>query len=302
VVPSAAVPPAAPVLPPILVPVPPVVDVDFVGGSTLPAPAPVLMISPAEPFKLPPIVDAKAYLNLSSILQFYLRCPEFFTLHSDDALITDSRNAEASAYWDGKIRLAVQDRSLCFLFKNKGLMYDGKGFEILAALNQHCHPDTVANEFTTLLSLFNDSMGESEEIMAFRSQFDGMINNMAHCKIVIPPILMVMFFLRLSHPFYDDLLEQFWLGYESLEGASLDLIVADVCYHEAFKILGSNVKVPAGKTPKVAAAAASSAIDKQGKQWGNPYMWLASFNIKSIKKHWMHSLAGTDFFPYLPSG
>jgi hypothetical protein len=36
---------------------------------------------------------------------------------------------------------------------------------MLAALNQHCRPDLVANAFTTLLSLFNDSMGASEKIM-----------------------------------------------------------------------------------------------------------------------------------------
>ncbi len=61
--------------------------------------------------------------------------------------------------------MAVQDGSLCFLFENKGLMYNGKGFEMLAALNQHCCPDLVANAFTTLLLIFNDSMGASEEIM-----------------------------------------------------------------------------------------------------------------------------------------
>jgi hypothetical protein len=93
---SVVVPPAAPVLPPVPVPAPPVIDVGSVGGSTLPAPALVLIICPAEPFKLPPIVDAKAYLNLSSILQYYLCCPEFSILCLDDVLVTNSRNAEAS--------------------------------------------------------------------------------------------------------------------------------------------------------------------------------------------------------------
>ncbi len=50
---------------------------------------------------------------------------------------------------------------------------------MLDALNQHCRPDFVANAFTTLLSLFNDNMGKSEEIMAFYSHFDGMVNDMA---------------------------------------------------------------------------------------------------------------------------
>jgi hypothetical protein len=78
-------------------------------------------------------------------------------------------------------------------------MYDGKGFEMLAALNQHCHPDSVANNFTNFLLLFNNSMGVSEKIMAFCSQFDGMVNNMAHCKKILPPILIMMFFLRSLH-------------------------------------------------------------------------------------------------------
>ncbi len=145
-------------------------------------------------------------------------------------------------------------------------MYDFKGFEMLDALNQHCRPDSIANAFTTLLSLFNDNMGESEEIMAFRSCFDGIVNNMARCKLVIPPILMVMFFLCLLHSCYDDLLEQFWSHYKTLKGSSLNLIVADVRYHNKFKFDGLDKKAPAPSGPKAAAAATSPHVDKQGKE------------------------------------
>jgi hypothetical protein len=141
--------------------------------------APVLLICPAKPFKLPPIADSKAYLNLTSIIQYYLHCSEFSTQQLDIALVTDLRNAEASCFCEGQIQVAVQEDSLHFLFENKGSIYDGKGFEMLDALNQHCHPDSIANAFTTLLSLFNDNMGELEDIIAFRSCFDGMVNNMA---------------------------------------------------------------------------------------------------------------------------
>jgi hypothetical protein len=169
----------------------------------------VLLICPAKTFKLPPIADSKAYLNLTSIIQYYLCCPEFSTQQSDDALVTDLTNAKASCFWEGQIWVVVQEGLLHFLFENKGSMYDGKGYEMLDALNQHCRPDSVSNAFSTLLLLFNDSMGESEETMAFHSHFDGIVDNMAQCKIVIPPILMVVFFLCLLHSCYDDLLEQF---------------------------------------------------------------------------------------------
>ncbi len=63
--------------------------------------------------------------------------------------------------------MAVQDGSLRFLFENKGSMFDGKGFKMLAALNQQCHPDSVANAFMTLMSLFNDNMGKVKETLVF---------------------------------------------------------------------------------------------------------------------------------------
>jgi hypothetical protein len=106
-----------------------------------------------------------------------------------------------------------------------------------------------------------------------------------------------MFFLRSLHSSYDDLLEQFCSHYKSLEGPSLDSIVADVRYHDKFQFVESDKKLPAAKTPKAAAAAASSQVDKQGKEWNNLYEWLASFNIKGMKKHWTCLLAGTGFCP-----
>ncbi len=175
-------------------------------------------------------------------------------------------------------------------------MYDGKGFKMLSALNEHCRPNSVANAFTTLMSLFNDSIGESEEIMVFRLQFDGMVNDMVWCKVVIPQILMV-FFLRSLHPCYNDLLEQFRSHYKSLDGASLDSIVADVWYHDEFKLVGLDKKLPPDRDPWAAAASAPPAVDWQGKQWNNPYEWLSKLNIDSVKWRWKRSLAGNDFCP-----
>ncbi len=174
-------------------------------------------------------------------------------------------------------------------------MYNGKGFEMLAALNQHCCPDLVANAFTTLMLLFNDSMGKSEEIMSLNLRFNGMINEMACYKIVILPILMVMFFLCSLPSHYAPLLDQFWLRLCCLETASLDLVVSDVRFHNKFKVIGEDKKAPPGKGPKAVAATASPAVDRQGKNWNNPYEWLSKLNIDSVKRHWKHSLAGNGF-------
>ncbi len=84
-----------------------------------------------------------------------------------------------------------------------------KGFEIIDVLNHHCHPDSVTNAFTTLMSLFNDVQGDSEPIVKFWSRFDGMIMDLSCCKDVIPPLLLVMIFIRALHLRYSDILDQF---------------------------------------------------------------------------------------------
>ncbi len=67
------------------------IDVVSTGSTAVPPPlAPIPAIRPAKPFKLPAIPDVKSFLNLSSIIQYYLRRPEFSTQRSDDELITDS--------------------------------------------------------------------------------------------------------------------------------------------------------------------------------------------------------------------
>jgi hypothetical protein len=87
---------------------------------------------------------------------------------------------------------------------------------MLVSLDQHCHPDTVANVFTTLMSLFNKVQGESEPIMEFCSRYDGTIMDMSQCKFFIFPILLVMFFLWAFHGRYMDLLlDHFVLLFQS---------------------------------------------------------------------------------------
>ena len=143
-------------------------------GVTTPAPAPpapapsssLLVLSPTvvplwplEPFKLSVIKDAKAYLDVHDMIQYYLCQPEYATQRPDDALVTPPSNVVAGLFWEKQLWNAVRKGSLCFLFDNKGALYHGKGFEMLSVLDQHCRPDMIANAFSTLMSLFNDMQG-----------------------------------------------------------------------------------------------------------------------------------------------
>jgi len=120
-----------------------------------------------EPFKLPVIKDSTAYLDVHDMIQYYLHQPKYATQHSDEALVTTPSNVIASLFWEGRIWNAVCEGSLRFLFDNKGTLYHGKGFEMLAVLDQHCRPDTIVNAFSMLMSLFNDVQSPPELSSSF---------------------------------------------------------------------------------------------------------------------------------------
>jgi hypothetical protein len=136
------------------------------GTNTAPPPTVVASLS-LEPLKLSPLKDAQAFLDHCDLIQYYLHVPEFSTGRAGNTLLTDSLNADASQMWEGQLRLAVKGGSIKYLFDNKGDLYHGRGFEMLAALMQHCRPDSIANAFPSLLSLFNDVQGADEPILQY---------------------------------------------------------------------------------------------------------------------------------------
>jgi hypothetical protein len=163
-----------------------------------PSPPPLVTpICPAKPFELPVIKDAKAYHDTQDLLQYYLCLPEYSTNHLDDALVISATNLEASCFWEGQIRVAGQDAPLWFLFKNKGSLYNGKGFKMLNLTNivaqirgECCH---------YVNSLFNNIQGQLEPVLEFHSCFDVMVTDMVCSKIILPPILIITLFLRALH-------------------------------------------------------------------------------------------------------
>jgi hypothetical protein len=82
--------------------------------------------------------------------------------------------------------------------------------------------------------IFNKLQGKKGPILAFRTHFDGLILEMACCKVVIPPLLLVMLFMQALHSLYLDIVEQFRTWYKSLETMSIEMIIVNVTYHNKF--------------------------------------------------------------------
>ena len=108
-----------------------------------------------------------------------------------------------------------------------------------------------------------------------------MVLDMFWSKIVLPPILLVMLFLGVLHSRYSDLLDQFRSRYKSLETATIDSVVEDARYHDEFKLVGLDKKVPA--TPR----ATTANVNKDGKEWALPFEWQFTYATKSLKTGWV---------------
>ena len=196
--------------------------------------------------------------------------PNFCTGRTDDSLVTDASNQEASRIWEGELHTAVKEGTLRFLFENKGTQYHGRGFGMLAALMQHCRPDTVTNAFSSLLSLFNDVQGENESILEYRFRFDVLTLELNQCRVIIPPLLMILLFVRALHSRYECIVKQFRSRSKNNETATLDSIVADAVFNDGFIQVNKKGKPAAGPRAP-AAASANTNTDSQGKVWQNPF-------------------------------
>ncbi len=168
---------------------------------------------------------------------------------------------------------------------------------MLATLYQHCHPDTVSNAFSSLLSLFSEVQGDSELIFEYRSHFDGLILDMLWCKVAIPQILLVMLFLWALNSCYSTILDQFWSRFKSLDLATIDLVVEDVMHHNSFMLVGNKKEKkpppPAGRIP----AAASMVTDPKGTVYNSLFNWLVKYGHKGIKTQWTWVLAEMGICP-----
>ncbi len=77
----------------------------------------------------------------------------------------------------------------------------------------------------------------SESIIEYRSRFDGLTLELAHCKVVIQSILLMILFLRALHVWYGKILNQFWMHFKPIETPTHNSIISNVTYHDGFQVM-----------------------------------------------------------------
>ncbi len=98
---------------------------------------------------------------------------------------------------------------------------------------------------------------------------------MARCKVVIPPLLLVMLFWRALYSRYSDIVERFWTRHKSLKMTLIEMIIVDVTYHEEFILKEPRCQDKSSKTPSRIPAESAAHADKAGTVWSSPFDWLS---------------------------
>jgi hypothetical protein len=172
---------------------------------------------------------------------------------------------------------------------------------MIQVLEDNFRPSSISNLFTTLLTLFNDTQGNKEGIHKFCSRFEGHLGALSWLSMAIPPILQVMLFLHAIHARYADLLSQFASKHKDLSLASIDSDVADAQFMDEFVVVRCKQKPGAPNPSSCSPAAALVATDKEGKQFCNPFEWLATYEPFYVATRWHCSLGG-DFYCTICNG
>ncbi len=107
---------------------------------------------------------------------------------------------------------------------------------------------------------------------------------LSRSSMAITPILQVMLFLHGMHSRYQDLLSQFALKHKDLAVATIDSIVGDAKFMDEFKLVEGKSK-PSGPSPRVPLVAAVT-TDQDGKEFRNPFEWLATYDLGFVKQRW----------------
>ena len=120
------------------------------------------------------ISDKPSYLKCLPFIKVLLRNDLYSTGLSDDSLVTTPENKEASVWWEMVLWTAT-DSAAQDVFTSSGSQFDGKGFEMLAALEHHFNPSGRVNAIAKLIALCDLKQEEKEELVTLKKRLTTLV-------------------------------------------------------------------------------------------------------------------------------
>ena len=226
------------------------------------------------------ITDKDSWMEAKKIIDARLRRAPYWPGDSK-ALITTSLNAAASVWWEEVIAYYCKPPvSDLFVEEHR---FDGKGFEMIAHIDQHFNPSGAVDSLSYIFDLIDIKQTEQESVVTLKARFSKAFSSLKMGGIGIDSALQVGFMLRALLGRYHAVVQEFRLGRHSLSDASLQTVVDQCTNYDKDPWKGPVGRD--GKAPKGAPSANLAGADS-----GNPYELLAHKSFNHHFGRWKRAL------------
>jgi hypothetical protein len=227
-----------------------------------------------------PITDKESWTDAKKIINARLRRAPYWPGESR-TLVTTAANAAASVWWEEVIAFYCKP-PVSDLFVEES-RFDGKGFEMIAHIDQHFNPSGAVDSLGYIFDLIDIKQLDQESVITLKARFSKVFSALKMGGIGIDSALQVGFMLRALLTRYQAVVQEFRLGRHSLTEASLQTVVDQCTNYDKDPWQG-----PVDKTGKVTRTTPSA--NTVGTDNENPYEALSAKSFNYHFGRWKKAL------------
>jgi hypothetical protein len=190
--------------------------------TSAPVPIPVSIKDEPSNMGIKPITDKDSWTDAKKIINAHLRRAPYWPGKSKELVTTDA-NAAARVWWEEVITYYCKPPvSDLFVDEHR---FDGKGFEMIAHIDQHFNPSGAVDSLGYIFDLIDIKQSDQESVVTLKARFSKAFSALKMGGIGIDSPLQVGFMLRALLSRYHAVVQEFHLGRHSLTDASLQTVV-----------------------------------------------------------------------------
>ena len=234
-------------------------------------------------YEHPKLSDLSSYSSWSLSTLFFLR--SYFDVLSGQPLVTTVDDASQRRQLEFKVYTCLVDGSEAqLLFANKGDLYDGKGFEMVGAINNHFSPCDDMVTFEILHDLPNNRQGTSEPVTSYQSRLEGMFLRTSSLGHPVSSKLQVMLFVIGLRAEYKPLIDRFRFGELSFDSMTMSK-VSDLV--QKFDRAPRSTDTPIARSTAAAAHVAAAASttpssDQASSKFKTLWEWIGALKQEEV--------------------
>jgi hypothetical protein len=169
-----------------------------------------------------PIMDKDTWINAKKVIDARLCQPPYWPDPSKE-LVTTADKAAASVWWEEVVAFFCKPPVLDLFVKMPE--FDGKGFEMLAHINNHFYLSGAVDMLTHIFDLIDLKQNNDEPVVSLKAQLPRVFSSLKMGGIYIDSALQVGFMLRALLSRYQAVIQKFRVGWHSLTKATLQTVV-----------------------------------------------------------------------------